>query len=144
MFWWVIKFHINADRTEQHGEQVLKNLRALFAGSKHKLVEHEWMEHTEFLYQVTRMDLGMQVSLTETYNIVAADFVHVGVPIIVSPEIAWMPESTKADPLSFDSIYDALHHSYHFWRRLIIYRNRRYLESDNEEAGEVWMNYIRG
>ena len=137
-----VNFHVNSDRTEQHGEPVLKNLRALFAGSRHNLVEHPWVEHCDFLHDIAKMDLGMQVSLSETYNIVAADFVHVGVPIIVSPEIDWMPDSTKADPLCFSSIYDALEHSYRFWRRLIVYRNRRYLESSNHEAGKIWIEYL--
>lgn len=41
------------------------------------------------------MNIGLQVSLTETFNIVAADFVSQGIPIIVSEQIDWMPSVYK-------------------------------------------------
>ena len=103
-----IRFHINVDRTEQAGEQVLKNIRALFRGSKHTLVEHPWMKHIEFLALVSSMDIGMQCSITETFNIVCADFVHMRVPIVVSKEIQWMDANHSVDPMDIDAIIKEL------------------------------------
>ena len=40
-----IKFHINANRVEQKGEQVLNNLINLFKGTNSELVFHDWMNH---------------------------------------------------------------------------------------------------
>jgi hypothetical protein len=44
------------------------------------------------------MDLCMQVSMTETFNVTTADAVAEGVPSVVSPAIEWAPDYWKADP----------------------------------------------
>jgi hypothetical protein len=85
-----LELHINSARVEQKGENVLKNLRALFKDSKHKLIEHGWLPHNEFIELVKQMDICLQVSLTETYNIVAADSVNSNVPIVTSKEISFI------------------------------------------------------
>ncbi len=92
-----IRFHINSGRIEQKGESVLKNLRALFDNCIHELVEHDWMEHDKFVELVKTMDVGMQVSLSESFNIVTADFVDNNIPILVSKDIDWMPCISKVD-----------------------------------------------
>ena len=79
-------FHINGTRIENNGDPVLKNLRELFEGQeKHELVEHCWMEHDKFVELLQSMDICMQVSFSETYNIVTADAVNGLVPVVVSP-----------------------------------------------------------
>jgi hypothetical protein len=99
-----MNFHVNSGRVE-HGENTLKNLKALFENQKrHRLVEHPWLTHDQFIETVKSMDLGMQVSFTETYNIVAADFVANNVPIVVSNEIDWIAPWCKADPNSTKDI----------------------------------------
>src|SRR5689334_13150548 len=67
----ILYFHINSTRMEQGGESVIKNIKALFEGTDHKLVEHGWLEQHHFLELVSRMDLGMQISFTESFNLVA-------------------------------------------------------------------------
>lgn len=100
-----IKFHINCDRQEQHGDNVYKNIKALFAAqTKHSLVEHNWMKHSDFIKVVRTMDIGLQVSMSESFNIVAADFVWNNVPIIGAKDIDWMPYIFKADPNSSTDI----------------------------------------
>ena len=83
-------FHINAGRTETKGEPVLNNLRGLFHqlyDRGHKLIEHEWTEREEFIQLCAKMDIGMQVSFSETFNIVGADIISQGVPLVGSAEI---------------------------------------------------------
>lgn len=103
-------FHINASRLESKGEEVLKNLRALFAPlkGKHTLVEHEWLDRTDFLRLIRSMDLGLQLSLSETFNIVSADFVSQDVPIVTSHEVRWMPKYFTADATDIKSILAAI------------------------------------
>jgi len=91
----VLNLHINTARVEQKGENVLVNLRELFKDSKHNLIEHGWLKHSDFLDLVSTMDLCLQVSLTETYNIVAADSINVNVPIITSREITFVNYFSK-------------------------------------------------
>lgn len=97
-------FHINTSRTEQHGEQVLKNIRALFAGTRNELVEWPWLDHGTFLKLIGKMDCAMQVSLSESFNIVAGDAVYVGTPIVVSDEIDWLPFFLKVETSSAEKI----------------------------------------
>lgn len=85
------KFHINSGRVEKGGE-VLKNLRAFFDAfdNSHLLVEHDWLDRDDFLTLIKTMDIGLQVSLSETFNIVAADFIECGIPIVTSNKVEWM------------------------------------------------------
>ena len=80
-----LHFHVNVSEHETNQTSpVLKNLKAIFKDTNHKLIEHTWMPHEDFIELVKKMDFGMQLSFTETFNIVAADFVGSNVPIIVS------------------------------------------------------------
>lgn len=94
----ILNFHINASRVEQHGDEPLKNIRSLFKASGHNLIEHGWLEHDAFLKLMAQMDLSMQVSYTESFNIVTADTISQHVPVIVSHDIDWVPEICKANP----------------------------------------------
>ena len=99
-----LRFHINSGRVEGRGEPVQKNLRNLFANqSRHQLVEHSWAPHEDFLKVVAQMDIGMQVSFSETFCIVAADFVNLNVPVVVSDEIDWVSQLFWADPNDVES-----------------------------------------
>lgn len=94
----VLHFHINGTRVEQKGENVLKNIRALFFDTRHKLIEHSWLEHHDFLKLVKTMNSGLQVSFTESFNIVSADFVYEKVPIVTSTDIDWTSKCSQVDP----------------------------------------------
>jgi hypothetical protein len=94
-------FHINSSRIEGGAPSILTNLRALFANSVNAaLVEHPWMPRSEFLRLCRTMDLGMQVSFSETFNIVSADFATNNVPLLVSPEVSWCDARIQAGATS--------------------------------------------
>lgn len=97
-------FHINSGRTEQAGDNNLKNIRALFEATRHKLVEHPWMSHSDFLKLMQQMDLSMCVSFSESFCIVAADGIALGVPTVVSPEIEWASCLSMVRPTDTDDI----------------------------------------
>lgn len=60
------------------------------ARPEHTLVEHEWLSTEDFKNLLTdTIDIGMQVSFSETFNMVSADCISCGVPIVVSDEIDW-------------------------------------------------------
>lgn len=139
-----LRFHVNGDRLEQSGNQVLKNVEALFAATSHELVKHPWMPHDHFIGVVRQMDLGLQVSLSESFNIVVADFVSSGVPIIVSPDVDWMPRYLTANPNSTDSIVNAMGMAWGLSRSVIRMINRAYLAWHNRNARKEWMGYLSG
>lgn len=141
-----LRFHINSNRLEgKNANDVLKNLRALFAGLHDaELVEHTWMDHKRFIEVVKKMDLGMQVSLSESFNIVAADFVSSNVPIVVSKDIDWMPHEYRADPNSAEEIKEKLEFA---WRGKAInlqQMNKDHLHTHNQKALHYWKEFVNG
>ena len=56
-------FHINATRVENKGDSALKNILSLFENTHHKLVQHPWLNHNEFIKVIKGMDICMQVSI---------------------------------------------------------------------------------
>jgi len=139
------RFHVNSGRLE-HGESSLNNLRALFKffRGEHELVEHGWLEREPFLALVRSMDVGLQLSLSESFNIVAADFVSEGVPIITSPEIDWMPPLFTANPTDVDDIVDAISRTmfytkYFRWLDISKHLLRRYVG----HSERTWLEQFR-
>lgn len=138
-----LRFHVNADRIEQRGESVLSNLRALFAGTENELVEHPWMLHSDFLKVVRSMDIGMQVSLSESFNIVAADFVSNGVPIVTSKDVDWMPWLYTANPNSPESIIMTMRTAWNL-KLLRVHELCRFaLWSSNRLALAAWIDFLK-
>ena len=133
-----MRFHVNTARIEAHGEGVYRNLKALFQGSRHQLVTHGWLLHPAFLILVSSMDLGMQVSFSETFDIVAADFVHVNVPVIGSTEIEWLDKGYQANTTNMNDIVDKLRHAWDGRKHNHHKSNKKGLEKWNDEAREEW------
>lgn len=138
-----LRFHINAGRVEMYGMNPLKNLRGLFAnlGPDYELVEHNWNSHENFLKLIGQMDICMQVSFTETFNIVAADCVDVGVPIVVSDEVSWA-YPFFADPNSSENIVKVMSQIWNRREAFVIY-NRESLKKFSDESAETWIKYFQ-
>lgn len=134
-------FHINGTRIEQKGDGILKNLRNLFLNSKHELIEWEWLEHKDFVYLVKKMTFGMQVSLSESFNIVTADFVENNIPIIVSKDIEWMPQLFTSNPLKINNILFKLGMIMNF-KKIVVRIAKRYLEIYNCNAKQIWKEFL--
>ncbi len=137
-----LRFHINASRFENHGENILKNLRAIFKGTPYELHEHDWMNHEDFIKLVRKMDLGLQVSFTETFNIVAADFVAQHIPVIGSKEIEWLFPWYQAKPTDLKDIENKISFAYHS-KVLHFHRlNEVMLNKHNNESIKAWLNVL--
>jgi hypothetical protein len=139
-----LMFHINVDRLEQNGEAVLKNLRATFVGTRHKLVEHAWLDHDKFMTLLKQMHMGMQVSLSETFNIVAADMVASGIPIVVSDQIEWSSQRSQAKATKMaDILRVLLNNSVPEWAEETLVLNRLGLHNSNEVAITQWLKHFK-
>lgn len=137
----VVHFHINSSRVEQRGETVLKAMKGLFKDTRHKLVEHEWLDHNPFLELISKMDACMQVSFTESFNIVTADCISQHIPIVVSREIEWLT-STKADQNNADDIAKVLAFAIDN-RKELIEDNINDLKRYNHHATDHWFKYLK-
>lgn len=134
-----LRFHINSSRKEQSGENALKNIRVLFQDSKHELVEHNWYHHKDFLRVASTMDFGCQVSFSESFNIVTADFVSQKVPIVVCDDIEWMPSLMMVSPTEWKRISTKMGFAYWF-RKPIGFIQKLYLKWYLIKAEWIWLN----
>jgi hypothetical protein len=134
-----LAFHINSGRDEQGGDQVMKNLVQLFdACPRHKLVIHPWYTQDVLVHNVLpQMDLGMQISLTETFDIVAADMVAAGIPMVGSPDVYWMEEKFRADPNNLNDMVEKIELVKGKGKRGVKI-NKDGLDKTNDEAVSIW------
>ena len=137
-----LRFHVNAGRVEQKGDNVLKNLKGLFKDSSHVLVEHGWLDKPNFLNLVKKMDVGMQCSFNESFNIVTADFVYCDVPIIVSGTIDWMPKIAQCDYLSVAAMVKTLNRAIER-RSIFTKKSKKALNEYNVEALNAWSEFLK-
>ena len=138
-----LKFHINTQRIEGRGEPVLKNLRALFENNpKHELVEHGWLSHDEFIDLVQTMDIGLQVSFTETFNIVSADFVNNNIPVVTSNEVEWVSPIYFANPSKANSIVSRMRRAIITSRFKLNWLNKLSLWNYSLNSEKIWTKYF--
>lgn len=139
----ILKYHINGTRIENNGDPVLKNIRSLFENNpKHELIEHTWMTHDEFIVLLSSMDLCMQVSFSETYNIVTADSVNNLIPVVVSPEIHWVFGLFKANPVNSKSIVRKIGIAYYLRRFGLEWLNKALLWWNSFKSKTIWIEYF--
>jgi hypothetical protein len=139
-----LNFHVNAGRIEMQGHPVINNLKALFDHLEdrgHHLVNHQWRPRDEFLELCAIMDIGLQVSFSETFNIVNADLISQGVPIIGSAEIPWIVQKYAADPTDSDDIIDKLTSTYN-WPKINVKTNQWSLTRYTNKTVKVWNKYF--
>lgn len=140
-----LRFHINAGRIETEGGPVNRNLLHLFQqlhDSGHRLINHHWNPREDFLETCRGMDLGLQVSFSETFNIVAADLVSVGVPVIGSREIPWMPMKCIANPTDSDDIVRMMMQVYNSPKYSTIALQQANLNNYIERSSSIWQEYF--
>lgn len=138
-----LRFYMTHRDSEQGGDQVLKNIRALFAHTGHELVLRRWMPHEDFLGIMDMLDAGMQVSLSETFCIVAADMVSAGVPVVVSPEVRWASGGAKAEPTSLPAIVEKLKFvTSPIFREWVSFQNRAGLAEYSHRSKHIWLRAL--
>lgn len=140
----ILHFHINVGRVENNGDPVLKNLRSLFENNpKHSLIEHKWMTHDKFVNVLQKMDIGLQVSFSETFNIVAADLVNNNIPVVVSDEISWVSPLFYAKTTSTKSIVKKMGWAYNFRNLKLHFINKVRLYLYSLKSEKIWVNYFK-
>ena len=93
-----VNFHMNVGG-ESRGREIVQAIDQMSQGVPgFTVIKHKWMPWSDFTKLVATMDLLLQPSFTESFNVVTADGVYNFVPSVVSPGIQWAPDSWKADP----------------------------------------------
>jgi len=137
-----LRFHINGNRVES-GDNNLKNIRGLFKHQIiHELIEHPWQRHEKFMETMSKMDMTLQVSFTESFNIVAADSINAGVPVVASSEIEWVHPFFYAKPTSAASISCAMMRTWLLRKLRLGFLSWIRLEGTGCHAKETWSKYL--
>lgn len=138
----VLFFHINSSRVEQKGEETLKNIRNLFKNTKHALIEHKWLTHDSFLKVIGNLDIGMQVSFTESFNIVTADYISQRIPVVVSKDIDWVHPISNVDPNETLEMISRLE-TVLFYKKFVTEANLEALYNYNRKSVKMWEHYFK-
>jgi hypothetical protein len=138
-----LRFYINTGRIEGGGDPVLKNIRCLFKNSpSHTLVEIPWLKHEQFIELLEdEIDIGMQVSFSETFNIVTADMVASQVPVVVSGEVYWVSPKCMVDTHNVEGIVKTMDEVCKD-KKAIIKTNKSLLTKDSDKAKIMWRGFL--
>lgn len=134
-----LSFHMNMGRSEG-GSNVQSSIKAIFHKyPKHTLVNVPWSEHKGFIEYLRDMDLGMQVSMTESFNLVTADYLAAGLPVVVSREIDWCGEWSKCDIGNIDQMVSLI--DLNINDKSTIHLNRKLLKEYSENSVTKWRQF---
>lgn len=87
-----VEFHVSVGRDEN--QRVLAPIRQLMAIHRRgRLVEDHWSNWAHFRRTIGRMDILLQPSWTESFNMVTADGVAEGVASAVLESVGWVPDN---------------------------------------------------
>jgi hypothetical protein len=126
------------------GEPVKNNIRAVFeqiSDSGHQLINHQWTPRDEFLVTCSKMDIGLQCSFSETFNIVGADLISQGVPLVGSKEIPWSSNFFNADPTDSQEMLDKLYRTYNY-PQINVKLNQYNLKKYTDNTRKIWNKYF--
>lgn len=139
-----LRFHVTANLAETVNDSILENLKQIFVDSQHDLIIHNWMNNEDFQKLVQSMDLGLQLSFSESFNIVAADFVNNDRMIVVSDAIDWLSDDFKTSTSDYEQATRKIVQAYinrnkeHFKERA-----RKDLTEHNEMAIRTWKHFLK-
>lgn len=137
-----LRFHVN-DRRDNGGQGPFNNVKGMFdhlPASQFELVQHSWEDRDTFLQSLKACDFLMQVSLSETFNIVAADAVYVGRPVIASDEISWI-HPLYVDPTDHENA-DTVINTLLSAKAFFINSNRSRLRAFAKKSRSIWTQFI--
>lgn len=130
-------FHMNGTRLEQGGNNNLKAIKSALEATDNELVLHDWLPHEQFLELVQKMDFCLQVSLSESFNITSSDAVSMGVPLIGSSAIRWLPKRSQA-PVDSAS---AIAYKMELADQTTVIMNHAALENYVVKSAEIWNEF---
>jgi glycosyltransferase involved in cell wall biosynthesis len=91
-----LEFWISGGRNEGGGTMAEAIHQMYVNVPRAKVVQNHWESWPQFLGTIGSMDLLIQPSYTETFNMVTADGISRGVPSVVGEAITWAPRNWMA------------------------------------------------
>jgi glycosyltransferase involved in cell wall biosynthesis len=136
-----LEFWLSGGRLEGGGDVVLRAIQEMFSGLHHaRLVLAPWRPWPRFRDVVRHMHLLLQPSYTESFNMVTADGIAMGVPSVVSEAIDWVPKSWKAH--HDDASHIARKGARLLSNPLAVWCGRRALAQHTRRGIEHWQTFL--
>ena len=134
-------FHITPNLGVEN-DPILENLKEIFKNTPHELVIHDWLPNDKFQRLVCKMDIGMQLSFTESFNIVTADFINNNRIILVSDAISWLPNIIRTSTTDYDEavrkiVYMYRHRNSEWLKSIAINYLGRYNDGSQKRMDEI-------
>jgi hypothetical protein len=99
-----LELYVNSKRPDG-GERMIESRKELFDDLEGaKIVDVPWQPWPRFRKTVRNMHLVLQPSYDETFNVVTADGIAEGTPVVTAPSIEWSPQSWWCEPSDPSSI----------------------------------------
>jgi hypothetical protein len=130
-----LEFYININGKDPGGLPIYLNIVHILKGhfsGKHKIKLIEWTNHVEFMESIKEVDIAMQVSLSETFNLVSCDSLMMNTPIIGTNEIPWIHPIGRCYPTDHDSIMRALWRAYRFPKLNVMLNSHNLIKYSNK------------
>ncbi len=135
-------FHITPNLGVEN-DPILENLKELFKNNPHDLVIHDWLPNDKFQDLVRSMDFGLQLSFTESFNIVSADFVNNNRLVLVSDAIDWLPNIMRTSTTDYDEVVKKIIYMYKHRNSIWLKGMARYyLVAYNLRAASAWEKFL--
>jgi len=135
-------FHITPNLGEK--DPVSNNLIELFKNNRHELVIHGWLPNDEFQKLVRKMDIGLQISFTESFNIVSADFINNNRVLVVSDAIDWLSPIMRTSTTDYETAVNKIVYMYRHrnseWLKNIA---RHDLMEYNHRSKHEWLHFLK-
>lgn len=137
-----LEFYLSVNR-EEHGKGILQMIRNMYANLKWaKLFENPWESWPDFRKTVSHMDLCLQISFTETFNITTADACAELVPSVVGDCIEWLPDHWKAN--TDDAVDVARVGNMLLQNPSEVLEGNRYLRKYVRQGTDRWVEFLNG
>lgn len=139
-----LNLYIN-NLTSDIGNNVLLNIKMLLNDYPNvKLFINPYLDGDKYKNLIQSLDLGLQLSFSETFNNVAGDFVNNGVPIIYNDEIDWLKTSLKVSSTNINEIVSIISKAYSL-RNNENFLNGQYnnLKEYNKRASNIWLDFYK-
>jgi len=136
-----VEFHMSSGG-EGDGWGIIPAIEQMLDGTGVRLVKHDWKLWRDFIEVVGQMDLLLQPSYTESFNMITADGIWAGVPSVVSPAIGWAPDSWWADPDDANDIARVAKEILN--NKTAVLDGRKAIQAHNEDAFFWWKLFLFG
>lgn len=138
-----LNFHINQSRHDGDGSAVITALKSIVR-DENKIIYCKYMNHPNFKEYIEKeLDLGMQVSISETFNLVSADYISSGVNVVGSDQIDWLSDKSKSSYSDINSIINSMHTCFSS-NPTILNHNQYNLIEKNKNSVSQWKQFLEG